>query len=176
MKPLKTLLAAAAIALATALLSASPAAAAQPCWHQVQNDWYRHGQVLGTYPVHCYVEAIRNLPEDSKVYSSAADDIRNSMLLAIRNDKGGDRGDKSGGAFALGANDGFGGGTGSKSAFNRVLDVFGPKNADAIPLPLLILAGVAFLLLAAGGASLVARRLHARRVVPAPAPAREPRK
>jgi len=44
-------------------------------------------------------------------------------------------------------------------AFNKV----GPRNADSIPLPLIILAGLALLLIAAGGAGLVSRRLRARR-------------
>jgi Alphavirus glycoprotein J len=45
-------------------------------------------------------------------------------------------------------------------AFNKV----GPRNADSIPLPLIILAGLALLLIAAGGAGLVAKRLRARKV------------
>jgi hypothetical protein len=45
-------------------------------------------------------------------------------------------------------------------AFNKV----GPRNADSIPLPLIILAGLALLLITAGGAGLVSRRLRARKV------------
>ena len=46
------------------------------------------------------------------------------------------------------------------------------SEADSLPLPLLILAGLALLLLAAGAAGLVARRVQGRRlpVQPAPAP------
>jgi hypothetical protein len=46
------------------------------------------------------------------------------------------------------------------AAFNKV----GPRNADSVPLPLIILAGLAMLLIAAGGAGLVSRRLRARKV------------
>ncbi len=95
MTPLRTALITAAAALAVLVLGVAPASAAKPCWYQVQNDWYRHGQVQGSYPVHCYVEAIKKLPEDSKTYSSAPDDIRRAMLLAIRTERGGGPGGPS---------------------------------------------------------------------------------
>src|SRR3989440_12597606 len=75
-----------AVCAALALGATSSAVAATPCWRQVVDDWYRNGRVDGHYPVHCYSEAIANLPEDSKQYSSAPEDIRRDMLLAIRGD------------------------------------------------------------------------------------------
>jgi hypothetical protein len=149
------------------------AVAATPCWRQVVDDWYRNGRVDGTYPVHCYSEAIANLPEDSKQYSSAPADIRRDMLLAIRGDSsGGTSGPGGGGVQPTG----FGGvGTGLQAAgktgkntgfLGSFFDTFGPKNASSIPLPLIILAAVALLLLAAGAASFVARRMQARRIDP----------
>jgi len=156
-----------------ALGAASSAGAATPCWRQVVNDWYRNNRVDGTYPIHCYSEAIANLPEDVKGYSNAPDDIRKAMLLAIR-------GDSSGGANGPGdggtAPTGFGSvGTGYQAVektdkntgfLGSFFDTFGPKNASSIPLPLIILAAVALLLLAAGAASFVARRIQSRRVDP----------
>jgi hypothetical protein len=56
--------------------------------------------------------------------------------------------------------------THSKGLVLKAIEFFGPSNAAAIPLPLLILAGVAFLLLAAAGGSLVNRRLQERRLPP----------
>ena len=50
-----------------------------------------------------------------------------------------------------------------KEAFNKI----GPRNADSVPLPLLILGGLSVLLIAAGAGGLVSRRLRTRRV-PAP--------
>ena len=49
----------------------------------------------------------------------------------------------------------------------RAIEWLGPSDASAVPLPLLILAGVAFLLLAAAGGSLVNRRLQERRAAAA---------
>jgi hypothetical protein len=161
------------ILAALALGASQSALAATPCWRQVVDDWYRNGRVDGHYPVHCYSEAIANLPEDSKQYSSAPEDIRRDMLLAIRGDSSsGGNGPGDGGI----APTGFGGvGTGLQAAgktdknngfLGSFFDTFGPKNASSIPLPLIILAAIALLLLAAGAASFVARRIQARRVDP----------
>jgi hypothetical protein len=178
------LLAAAALGAA----SAAPAAAATPCWRTVINDWYRNGRVDGHYPIHCYSEAIANLPEDSKQYSTAPGDIRRDMLLAIRGDQpsgpggpgatSGPRGsDNSGGSGGI-PQTGFGvpvvdrttaGLSGPKKDtgfIGNFLNTFGPKNASSVPLPLIILAAVALLLLAAGAASFAARRFQARRIPP----------
>jgi hypothetical protein len=52
----------------------------------------------------------------------------------------------------------------------KAIEWLGPSDAGAVPLPLLILAGVAFLLLAAAGGSLLNRRLQERRLPPPPQP------
>ncbi len=161
-------------ALALGAVSAGPVSAAS-CAQEVINDWYKHGSVTGHYPAHCYTEAIAALPEDSKQYSSAPEDIRRDMLLAIRGDSsGGTNGPGGGGIVPTG----FGtppstglaasGGTGKRDTgfLGNFFDTFGPKNASSIPLPLIILAAVALLLLAAGGASFVARRIQQRKIDP----------
>ena len=178
------------ILAALALASAHSAVAATPCWRQVVDDWYRNGRVAGHYPIHCYSEAIANLPEDSKQYSRAPQDIRRDMLLAIRGDaSSGGKGPGNGGTGPTGFSPtgfgpvaaGFGspptgdvgagpqavGRTTKNTGFlGNFFDTFGPKKASSIPLPLIILAAVALLLLAAGAASFVARRLQGRRVDP----------
>lgn len=167
MKPLRTAQLTAAAALAFLVLGAAPASAAKPCWYTVQNDWYRHGDVRGSYPVHCYVEAIRNLPEDSKIYSSAPDDIRRAMLLAIRTERGGGSGGPSSGVAPSSSGGGSGGG-GGQGFLGSVFDTFAPKNADGVPVPLIVLGAVALLLLTVGGASVAARRVQSRRIAIAP--------
>jgi len=59
----------------------------------------------------------------------------------------------------------------SKGIITRAIEWLGPSNAASVPLPLLILAGVAFLLLAAAGGSFVNRRIQERRTPPSPPPA-----
>src|SRR5205814_10617960 len=53
-------------------------------------------------------------------------------------------------------------------------DKLGPGNATSIPLPLMILAGVALLLVAAAGASDAARKIQARHAHPATVPPTPP--
>ena len=66
--------------LALALLvSAGPAAAAKSCGKKVVDDWYADGRVDGTYPPHCYDDAIEILPRDVRDYSSAKDDISRAL-------------------------------------------------------------------------------------------------
>jgi hypothetical protein len=166
MNPLRIALTTAAAALAFLVLGAAPAAAAKPCWYRVQNDWYRHGQVQGTYPVHCYVEAIAKLPEDSKTYSSAPDDIRRAMLLAIRTERGGGPGGPSPGVTSSNPSGSSNGG--GHGFVGSVFDTFAPKNANGVPVPLIVLGVVALLLLVAGGASVIARRVQSRRIAIAP--------
>ena len=134
---------------AVALLAPGRASASTPCWQQIVNDWSAHGTITGTYPIHCYRDALKNLPEDVRDYTSLGDDIQSALQAAL---------------------------LGSRAQHSRSLQAheissLGPSNADSIPLPLLILAGLAGLLLAAGTAGAVARKLEARRV---PASSRPP--
>jgi hypothetical protein len=155
-------------------VSAAPASAKTPCWKEVISDWYVDGRVNGTYPISCYQQAIQNLPEDVRSYADAASEIRRAMLDRLRHK---DQPPAGSGRHNKVAPVVFSksGGEPPKGLVSRLIDKIGPSNADSVPLPLLVLAGIAFLLLAAAGASFVARRIQARRVIPAPAPAEGPR-
>ena len=145
-------------------VAAAPASAAVPCWKALINDWY-DGRIDQTYPAACYTEAIQHLPQDVDTYSSAKDDIQRALLAVLRQDRGNpptyDPNNPTGGGTSSGSSGG-----GSKGIIIRTIEWLGPSNAGSIPLPLLILAGVAFLLLAAAGGSFVNRRLQARRLPP----------
>jgi hypothetical protein len=159
--------------------SAAPAASFQAtstCWQQVINDWLDNNQVDRVYAIPCYTQAIQHLSQypDVAGYSSAEDDIRRAELAAIRLDRG------NGGPPSLGGGPGGGGGGGSSGPgsgsggggfFNALGDRLGPGNAQSIPLPLIVLAGLALLLLLAAGATWLTRRLQSRRVTPATATA-----
>ena len=182
-------LAAAAALVAAGAASAAPAATRQAtpkCWLQVVNDWLAHGQVQGLYAVPCYTQAIQHLDAypDIKQYSSAIDDIHRALLVAIHEDRngggtngtGGGSNTNGGGGVAGsggGSNGGGSGGSSSSSSFiHRVASDIGPGNAQSIPLPLLVLGGLAVLLLLTAAGTWFARRLQARRITPTPAPAR----
>jgi hypothetical protein len=135
---------------------AATASAKAPCWRQIQDEWVANRHISTTYPLHCYREAIAHVPEDLRVYSSIEQDILAARQQAARR-----------GTRTLQVNppsstprqqdpD--------KSLFTQGFDKLGPNNADSMPLPLLILAGLSLVLIAAGAAGLVSRRLRTRRV------------
>jgi hypothetical protein len=188
-KPSRTMgLALVAFASALALLVAVPAASAAPassqkatskCWLLVVNDWLAHGAVTQYYAIPCYTQAIQNLSAypDIKQYSSAIDDIHRALLAAIHEEHGGPGSGSGGGPGSSGGGGAIGGGGssggsstgGHRGLISRIAHDIGPGNAQSIPLPLLVLGGLAALLLLTAAATWVMRRMQARRVTPAPA-------
>ena len=180
-----------ALVVAGALtLGVGSATAATTCAKQVISDWYKDGRVDGTYSLHCYEEAIDALPEDVVQYSSAKDDIERALQDALRkgtpagtpgdegSDDPSDDGPRTGGGVpseppSSGGSDtpttGPSAGddkTPGEAGQPEALPAENTTSSDAssVPLPLIVLAGLALLLLAAGGAGYLNRRLQARRV------------
>jgi hypothetical protein len=60
----------------------SPKPAGTTCQSRLLRDW-GDGRIDGTYPLACYRAALRSLPADLKVYSSAPDDIRQALSQRI---------------------------------------------------------------------------------------------
>lgn len=175
-------------AFAALLVLAAPAAAAKPCGRAVIDDWYEDGRVDGTYALHCYDDAIDALPRDVRDYSSAKDDIQRALQARLRNEEAppartdpspeepssetpsdpdeptsneDDPGDGGTGVPPSG-NDGDDGGAEAAPPIDT-------ESASSVPIPLLILAGLALLLVAGGSAGYLIRRMQARRVPPAEA-------
>lgn len=168
-----------AVVLLAALTSlagaAAPAHAAGSCGKQVINDWY-DGRIDGTYDLHCYDDAIEQLPRDLRDYSSAPDDIQRALTSRMRGEKAPpnrdpvptDTGpgepapppppgeppvpDPQPGENPAGPDD-------------PVALPLG-ESASSVPVPLLILAGLALLLVAGGSAGYVIRRFQSRRIPP----------
>jgi hypothetical protein len=178
------LLALATAAFAATLAAPSTADAAKPCWVRLVNDWY-DGRIDKTYPVSCYRAAMKNLPEDVAAYSNAREEIQRALLAAIR--KSAAAGETLTGSDPvppqvgpIGTTSTVGTGTTGTTPGEEgdgeatpgppggddegpLGDILTPANADSIPIPLLVLAGLALVLLAAASAGFVARRLQARR-------------
>jgi hypothetical protein len=210
-RPPKTATVLFATAIVALAMSASPAAAKKPsrkaCWKVLINDWY-DGTINGSYPVHCYREALKHLGPDLKGYTKAYDDINRALQqrLARKNKKDtlpvvpGSRPTHSGRPSTTAPKKAGDGGRSrrpkqdkqprsqrqpapvapgrrKKGPANRVINVLGPKDATSIPIPLLVLGGIAVLLMVGGAASFVAKRAQARRIpVPVrPAPPTQPR-
>ena len=166
------------VAAALAVLAvASPAGAAQSCGRAVIDDWYDNGRVDGTYALHCYDDAIEILPRDVRDYSSAKDDIQR----ALQNRKRGEpappaQTDPTPGVVPPTETDGTdttdtsstppSGGSDDPPTENTAGSPVDTESASSVPIPLLILAGLALLLIAGGSAGYVIRRVQARRIPP----------
>ena len=186
----RLLLPAALLALvAAALFATTPAASAKAktCGEKVVDDWYGDGRVDEVFPTHCYLDAIRSLPVDVKDYSNAEEDIRRALAYAQQHkpDPG-----PTGGPAPTGTGSGpvaeppttttddpvedptvptvTTDDPGSDTLATPGVDTSGPSS---VPIPLLILGGLALLLLAAGGAGYLSRRAQARRNGGPPGPA-----
>ena len=164
----------AACALIGALSAPQPAAAkTTPCWTKLLNDWY-DGRIDRTYPVQCYRDALKHLPDDVAVYSSARTDIQRALANAVRKN-----GTQTGGnvppsttptttseGTSNGQNDATGGrDNGDDGPVGSALGS-ASDSADSIPTPLIILGALALLLIAAGVAGLLVKRYQARHTGP----------
>jgi hypothetical protein len=175
--PARSLTALAALVLvaigAVLAVGTTPAQAAKPCWERVIDDWVDNGRIDGVYSASCIAAAREHVPEDIRTYTDIIDKLDAYRQAIVRTPQG------TGGS-------GSGSGSSSKSD-NKVKpnskapepepDV-GPEkdegpissalgyktdDASSIPLPLIVLAGLALLLMAAGGAGFAHRKLQARR-------------
>ncbi|MGH3064628.1 MAG: hypothetical protein ACRDMK_09830 [Gaiellaceae bacterium] len=154
------------------LAAASPALAAKsPCWKQVINDWSQDGSIDGAYSAKCIEEALDRVPEDIRAYSDFEEQAKAARLAA-------GRALQSSGGSGSDSTDETQSGTDDEAAPIKPREPeTGPKdetliqsalgtngnNADSVPLPLLILLGLAGALIAAGGVGLGARKLRAHR-------------
>jgi hypothetical protein len=153
-----------AIVAAAAMSADGEAAkAAKPCWKQLLDDWTQDQRVDGRYPAACVNEALRRVPEDIRAYSSFEDEARAARVEGSRTLYGssGDGGDDGSGGGSTGPG-GPGDGTTDETLVQRALGT-GGNDADSVPIPLLILLGIAAALIAAGGAGFAARKVKALR-------------
>jgi hypothetical protein len=178
-----TLLVAAALVAAVARPAA--ATASTPCWKTLLTDWY-DGRIDNTYPLHCYQDALKHLPADVRTYSSAHDDILRALQSAkakLRQQghtatpttpivpptttttpaKPGSRKHHRTQTTPVttpttptpGRNEGKG--------LNHLANTLNPSSPSSLPLPLLVLGGLAILLVAAGAAGMVVKRAQGRK-------------
>jgi hypothetical protein len=140
-----------------ALAVTAPSASAKaPCWKQIIDDWVDDGTIRGVYPLNCYGEAIKHVPNDLQQYTGIIDEItaarqRASRLRLLTGNN------PPPAPAEANPNDP------DSSVYNSALDKLGPTNSDSLPLPLLILAGLALVMVAAGAAGLLSRHLKARK-------------
>jgi cobalamin biosynthesis Mg chelatase CobN len=161
-------------------------AKAKSCADQVIADWYDDGRVGKIYPLHCYTEAIAKLPPDVLDYSNAKEEIGRALAFAKQGkpDPGGS--DPSPGSTATTETQATTtqpttttATTTAATTTTRTSEtpptkptttVDAPTTApvppadtsgpSSVPVPLLVLGGLAVLLLAAGSAGYLRRRMN----------------
>jgi hypothetical protein len=151
----------------------------------VINDW-ADGRIDKAYPVRCYRDALKIAPADLAEYSSFPSDVERALQAALANDivPAGQIGFPFGAKYAIAV--------AQQRAISRLAQPFNHRDEIALPLgeasplppgvfcliagcgssatglpvPLLVLGGIAFLLLAAGSAGMIMRKVHERRLPP----------
>jgi len=158
------------LAAFVSLVATATAGAAASCGRQVIDDWYDDGRIDGTYAAHCYDDAIEILPRDVRDYSSAKEDIERALQAKLRGEPAppartdpspDDKPDTTPPSTPPGNDPPA---EGDPTASPSLDD-----SASSVPVPLLILAGLALLLVAGGSAGYLIRRFQSRRIPP-PAP------
>src|SRR5438270_13948003 len=84
LKPLILLVPAAVVAATIGVGTAQ----ATTCSKALIHDWYVDGRIDRTYPVHCYREALKDIPEDQIVYGTLRDDLTRALQTVIRDHDG----------------------------------------------------------------------------------------
>ncbi len=157
------------LAVATCLLialgSATPAVAAKKeksCARQIIEDWYDNERIDKFYPLHCYHDAINSLGTDAQIYTNLPDAILRALAYAeAKETDPGPNGTAKVKPIAFRHTaDLLSSYDGATSAAPRSSSTSGPAS---VPIPLIVLAGLAGVLLLAGGAGYVARRVQSRR-------------
>jgi hypothetical protein len=159
-----------ALAAGLLLLAVPGTANASSCAQQIIDDWTQHGQLTRTYPIHCYNEALKAVPEDLRDYSNIADDIQAALQAQLSRRANLER------ARRLGLPDSRNGGPDrtlqlshpSRSIYRRAIDNLGTTSADSVPIPLLVLASLGGLLLLTAAGLAGAKRYKAIRARPKP--------
>ena len=163
-----------AVVMLSAVVSNTAMAKTKPCAKQVVADWYDDGRVGKIYPLECYRLAIAILPPDVLDYSNAKEEIGRALAFAKQGkpDPGGKdptppttstgtgktgTGKTGTGKTGTGKTETGTTGTGTTDpGVTQTTDTSGPSS---VPIPLLVLGGLAVLLLAAGSAGYLRRRM-----------------
>jgi hypothetical protein len=166
--------------VAVAAFGPARADAKTPCRDRIYNEWYRNGKVASTYPLSCYRDALKHIPTDVAVYSSLSDDVRLALQAAIARRHGQHVPSELGSGTRVTASSSPSGDTSQSNktepagtapvapdpgdmsttpSATPIHVVAAPASTSSgVPLPVIVLGGVALLLVASGGIGLGVRR------------------
>lgn len=165
------------------VLLVAPAAALADCGTTVIDDYLKDGTISGNYSQACYKSALKQIPTDMDIYT----DVRGSINAAMNsggssggtpvasNNQPGTTTSKSkpkGTTTDAGTTTEDGTttdeflpvapGTTDGGLVGQALNDIGPKKADEVPMPVIVLGGLAALLILAGAGGLIAQRRSRR--------------
>jgi hypothetical protein len=143
--------------LAMCLLLVAPASALADCGTTVINDYLDDGAISGTYSVACYQQALGEIPTDADIYTDIRASITAAMVKAGGTPATTDAGSTTDTTAAAPGSSTDGGVVG------QALNSIGPKNADEVPVPVIILGALALLLILAGVGGLIVQRTSRKR-------------
>jgi hypothetical protein len=151
--------------------------AAKPCYQRAIDDWTADGVVNGHYSAACLRKAMKKTPEDLRDYSSIIDDLNAALLsgVTVKN------GTNTGGGPGPGPGSVHGTATSQQQAeaaqrrAEQAVPHAGtaqsiPNSSRSLPLPLLILAGIALAGLLAAAVPPLIKRYRSRFPRPRPTP------
>ena len=175
----RSLLAALVVTASVLALGVTPAFAAKDCGRQIIDDWFKDGRVDKIYPLHCYEDALNKLPNDVRTYSDAPQAIRRALSIALAKGAPVDPPKTTSTSTDTTPTDTTPTDTTptdttptdttptdttptETTGDEQALGDQDSSSASSVPIPLLVLGGLALLLLAAGGAGYLNRRRQDR--------------
>lgn len=166
-----------ALLITVSVLLVAPAAALADCGTSVISDYLKDGTISGSYSQACYRSALRQIPTDADIYTDVRASINAAMTRSGSSSPGGTqsapvapgtttpKGTPATTTDASTTTDEFlpvAPGTTDDGLVGEALKNIGPKHADEVPLPVIILGGLAALLALAGAGGLIAQRRSRR--------------
>lgn len=155
--PIRTFLCVLVTASLAGIAASAGSAAERPCGEVMVDDWFDNGRVDRIYDLECYEDALEAIPSDLRDYTDAEDVFSRALQAAAL------------GRLAQGGDDPTPGNPPSevpdtpppgppKSTGDRIVAPEVEETASAVPLPLVLLASMSLVLLAAGGVGYLSRR------------------
>lgn len=143
--------------LALGLVLAAPATAMADCGTTIINDYLKDGTINGTYSQACFQQALGEIPTDADIYT----DIRASITAAMTRAGGGATTD--GTTDTTDTSAAAPGGSTDGGVVGQALNGIGPKQADQVPMPVIILGVLFLVLILAGIGGVIAQRRSRKR-------------
>jgi len=147
------------------MLALPATAMATACGDKVLADWFDNGRIDRLYPLHCYEEAIDDIPADLRDYANAEEIISRALQAAVGGnlDPGGPDptpGDNEPGGLPGGSDPPGSNPPGDPNDPTAAPEV-DTTGISSVPIPLIVLGGMSIALLAAGGLGYLSRRRQA---------------